>query len=231
MFYDNPNLIQIEEKIWVYKGFVPEEKVKEINDLMSKYTYEDFIIDRHGVDWYKDKAGPMLPELLPVWNMVSEFLAPEYSIHPGLSLQVMKPGDTMFVHADSPGEGNDHELTAHDVWSTCAILDYGIVSYFGDFEGGEVFYPQLGIEYAVRPGDLVIHGAHSKHEHGVREVKSGMRYAYSNFMLKTAKNPGTFHTYGTEESNIAQQDPNKWIAPIFHNPYFDKEGNNILRQS
>lgn len=228
MFTDNPNLIQIEEKIWVYKNFVSEEKVKEINDLMSKYTYEDFIIDRHGVDWYKDKAGPILPELLPVWNQMSELIAPEHVIHPGLSLQVMKPGDTMFVHADSPGDGNDHELTALDLWSTCCILDYGIIAYFGDWEGGEVFYPQLGIEYPVRPGDLIIHGAHSKHEHGVREVKSGMRYAYSNFMLPATKWPGTFHKYGSEECSLAQKSPNTWIAPLVKNPVFDDEGNNLL---
>lgn len=105
----------------------------------------------------------------------------------------------MYVHEDSPGEGHEDELTRLDMWSTCTSLDYGVIVYFGDYEGGEVFYPELDAELWPGPGDLVIHGALSKHKHGVKEVTKGIRYAFANFCLPAHKNPGTFYNFNTPE--------------------------------
>lgn len=228
MFLDNPNLNKIEEGIFVYKNFSSKEEIEKINRIMSTYDKREFEFEQHGLDWYRDKTGPAIPQLIPVWNRISELIAPEYVIHPSMSLNVMLPGDEMFVHADSPGEGMEEDLTVHDRWSTCCVLSYGIVLYFGEFTGGEVFYPGLGIEYAVMPGDLIIHGAHVDHRHGVKEVKSGFRYAFSNFCLKREKNPGSFHNYGTEECLEMQKRPAEWIEPLYINPVFDENGKNKL---
>ncbi len=152
------------------------------------------------VEWYKGKTSILVPELIDVWNMASELISPEYIIHPNLNLQIIKPGDGgMFLHQDSPGENMEEALTQPDRWSTCCIIHYGLVVYFGEFTGGETYYPRQNLDYAVQPGDLIIHGAHTDCEHGVREVTSGIRYAYSNFMLPIEKNPGTFPSYNTKE--------------------------------
>jgi hypothetical protein len=222
MFYNNPNFIRLSEKVFVYPQFVQKNvsptKVQEINDIMAKYNDEDFIVeDYHRIDWYKDKTGPLIPELIDVWDAAGELISPEYVIHPQLNLQVIRPGDGgMFIHTDSPGEGMEEELTQIDRWSTCCIISYGLVIYFGEFTGGETFYTKLDMEYAVKPGDLVIHGAHYDCEHGVREVTSGIRYAYSNFMMLREKNPGTFPCYGTEEDLLRKKQGlyESWLQPI-----------------
>lgn len=222
MFYDNPNLIKVADKVWVYKNFVPQEKVKEINDIMSDAIPSLFRVEEHNIEWYRDKTSPLIPELIDVWNSASELIGPEYLIHPNLALQIIRPGDDgMFIHVDSPGEGMEEELIQDDRWSTCCIISFGLVIYFGEFEGGEVFYPNLGVEVAPQPGDLVIHGAHYGHEHGVKEVTSGVRYAYSNFMLAREKNPGTFPAYGTpeDEERKAKGLVEHWNEPIKTAPH------------
>jgi hypothetical protein len=219
MFQDNKNITKLADKVFLYKNFVPVEKVKEINKIMSNHL-SDFDLNfgnyLQKIDWYKGKTSLLIPELVDVWNAASELIAPEYIIHPNLSLQVIKPGDGgMFLHQDSPGEGMEEELTQIDRWDTCCIIHYGLVVYFGEFTGGETYYPRLGLESAVQPGDLVIHGAHTDCEHGVREVTSGIRYAYSNFMLPIEKNPGTFPSYNTPEDLERKK---KGLADVWNVP-------------
>jgi hypothetical protein len=202
MFYNNPKFTKLADKVFVYKNFVPKKQLDQINQIVNNFAKDKFSIheDWAKVEWYRDKTTPLIPELVDVWNIASELIAPEYIIHPNLSLQVIRPGDGgMFLHQDSPGEGMEEELTQIDRWNTCCIIHYGLVVYFGEFTGGETYYPRLNLEYAVQPGDLVIHGAYTDCEHGVKEVTSGVRYAYSNFMLPIEKNPGTFPSYGTKE--------------------------------
>ena len=214
MFYDNPNIEKIAPKIFVYRNFVPKEMVDAVNKEMAQYSLEDFILDDHAIDWYADKTGPNVLALYPVWDLISDLLEPEFCVHPNLSMQVMKPGDTMFVHSDSPGRDMEEDLTQQDRWNTCCIIEYGVCVYFGEFTGGEVFYPVIGLEVSVNPGDLVIHGTLAEYEHGVREVKSGLRYCYSNFSLYTNENPGTFPVRGSEEELSRRSTPMTWMTPL-----------------
>jgi hypothetical protein len=220
MFQNNKNITKLADKIYIYKQFIPKEKVEEINGIMSKNLTEELI--NYGnkfqnVEWYKGKTSILIPELIDVWDAANELISPEYIIHPNLNFQIIRPGDGgMFLHQDSPGENMEEELTQPDRWSTCCIIHYGLVVYFGDFTGGEVYYPRQNLECAVQPGDLVIHGAHTDCEHGVREVTSGIRYAYSNFMLPVEKNPGTFPSYGTPEDLERKKQglTSVWNVPI-----------------
>jgi hypothetical protein len=240
MFWEKENVEKIADGIWIYKNFVSKEKVEEINGIMERYKtfksvpnhsggtlYEDMLID-----WYQEKTSPMITELYPVWCQMSELLGPEYQIHPQLSMLVTRPGDTMFIHSDSPGEEMNEDLTVEDRWNTCCVLQYGAVVYFGEFEGGEVFYPHINkdgvfeggqtplkegreLRVSPQPGDLVIHGALSNHAHGVHEITKGYRYAFSNFVLPASKNPGTFPAYGTKENDERWQAGwEEWTKPI-----------------
>jgi hypothetical protein len=118
------------------------------------------------------------------------------------------------------GEDHAEELTIPDVWSTCCLLSWGACVYFGDFEGGEIYYPNRGVEIPVQPGDLVIHGAHSDCEHGVKPTTKGERYVFSNFSLKAEKNPGTFYNYKTPEyyKQLEEDGIGNWAYPLKENP-------------
>jgi hypothetical protein len=212
MFTDNPNLIKLDEKIFWYKNFLSKEEVDRINNIVKDTSLGD-----HWFEEIEFKVTPTIPELMDTWNKVSEFLQPTHVIHPLLSMIYFGEGKQMLPHCDSPGEDHAEELTVPDVWSTCCLLDYGVITYFGEFTGGELYYPNQDIVIPVQPGDLVIHGALKSHSHGVKPVTSGMRYAYSNFSVKAEKNPGTFYNYGTPENEARQKDFHDWCNPLIEN--------------
>jgi hypothetical protein len=219
MFINDPNLETIIDGVYIYRNFIPAKLVAKINGIANDRVNIGLDEFNSLIPWYRDKSTSEIPQLYEVWELMSKFLLPTHVIHPMLHLNIMRPGDgEMFVHEDSPGEGNEHTLTNVDRWSTCCLLDYGVITYFGEFTGGETFYPELGVEVAPQPGDMIIHGAHSKHKHGVREVTSGIRYAFSNFSLKPEKNPGTFSNYGTKEhEEQLSKGLDKWMTPYIHN--------------
>jgi hypothetical protein len=217
MFTDNPKVEQVAEQVWIYRGFITPEENENIMRLMREHeaTYKDskdaFVFRDQYIDWYKDKTGPSMPELKPIWDRLSMMLYPEHYIHPQLFVNVMRPGDEgMFVHADSPGMNMEHDLTQLDRWSTCCRLSHGVVAYMGDYEGGEIFYPNIEadgrikdrpgdpddcLQVDVRPGDVAIHGATHPWEHGVRKITSGIRFAYSNFCMEKEHAPGTYELF------------------------------------
>lgn len=240
MFTENSNLKQIAEKVWVYKNFVSPEKVAEINKIMEQYRDKQDVPNHLGgtkheemlIDWYQNKTSPIIPELYPVWQDINRLISPEHQIHPQLFLTVTRENDEMFIHADSPGEEMQENLTVEDRWNTCCVLSHGAVVYFGDFDGGEVFYPHINsdgkfegglvplnenreLRIQPEPGDLVIHGAHNDYAHGVHKIKSGYRYAFSNFVLPASKNPGTFPAYDSKENDERwNKGIPEWLTPI-----------------
>ncbi len=230
MFWDNPNLTKYADEIYVYKNFLSKEDVDYINNLMEPYRQRpaSFNTDVNTIDWYNDKEGPQMPELQVIWDKISEFLAPEFIIHPQQNLAVLRPGDEgMFVHNDNPGEGMDDLLTQEDRWHTCCVLSYGVCAYFGEFEGGELYYPhihpdgRIGTEgemedclvVPVQPGDLAIHWAQHPYEHGTKPISSGIRYVFSKFSLRAEKNPGTFPVWGTQE-DLDRKANGTWMQVI-----------------
>lgn len=217
-FVNDPNLTILEEGVMIYRNFIDADTVKTITKKIDEVLKQNHSVDSR-IPWYNNRSTPSMPELFPIWEKISAFLAPTHVIHPRLQITVMYPGDSMFVHEDSPGEGNEHMLTQYDMYNTCTTLDYGVIAYFGDWEGGEVYYQELdGLTVDPKPGDLVIHGATPRWKHGVTEVKSGIRYAFSNFCLPAEKNPKSFYNYGTKEYYDQLKDGlDIWQEPLYHN--------------
>jgi hypothetical protein len=238
MFYDRPDCIKLAEKIFLFKNALPKELIDHLNKAymemdQSTLEYEDTLIE-----WYSNKVATEMPtpRIHEAWELISDILYPEYILHPSVNVLAVKPGDGgMFVHADSPGRGCEDMLTQLDEFSTCCIIDYGLVMYLGEWTGGAIFYPQLNpdgtpkmhenvqegcFEYTPEIGDIIIHSAHSPYEHGVREVESGTRFAYSNFVLRMEDNPGSFYTYKTPEyyEQLGEKEDGflkRWIIPLY----------------
>lgn len=251
-FYDREDCLNIspyvdaygtKSGIFVFKNYIPEELLNKIESQLKgtdPISYEENLID-----WYADKISKRPDGLLEVWELLGDLIGPEWVIHPQNNLLTIKPGDGgMFMHSDSPGKHQCHLLSQTDTWSTCCLLDYGVVAYFGDYEGGEIYYPNVNpdgtlktgdvdmdqpcLEYKPGRGDVVIHSAFDPYGHGVREVTSGIRYAFSNFCLKAIDNPGTFYNYGTEEyynqiGDRSEESIKNWAEPLRENPQFTKD--------
>lgn len=58
----------------------------------------------------------------------------------------------------------------------------GVIYLNDDFEGGEIYYPNLG-GYEVRPepGMVVLHRAGIEHSHGIKKITKGTRHTISTF--------------------------------------------------
>jgi len=231
--------------VFVFKNIIPEDLMQKIEkDAKIKDKPIDF--QKTLINWYAEKTTEHLEGLHELWELISEILSPGWVIHPSLNLLKVVPGNNgMFVHSDSPGKDMCHRLSQLDIWSSCCELDYGVVAYLGDWEGGNIFYPNIKpdgtpyiegqgnnencFELIPERGDIVIHSAFKPYEHGVREVTSGIRYAFSCFALKREDNPGTFYNYGTPEYNQQVGDKSVkhlsefWIKPLISNPHFSDE--------
>jgi hypothetical protein len=194
MFTDNPNIEKIHEGVYIYRNFLDKKFVEKISAKILEIG--DGVDLKHSNNWYEDKVYQM-EEMAESYKKASELLLPELYIVPSIMILITKPGDEMFVHTDSPEE--DQHVDSPDPFETCHIVDYGIVIYYGDWTGGDVFYPDLGISVSPRPGDLLIHKSRNPYSHGVRKIESGVRGAQSLFAVTAEKNPGTFVVYGSKE--------------------------------
>lgn len=75
-------------------------------------------------------------------------------------------------HSDYTGE----ETSGKVVTSLIYIND--------DFEGGELYFPNLDYRYKSRAGDLVLFPVDDIHTHGVSIISSGIRYSTPYFYFK-----------------------------------------------
>lgn len=92
-----------------------------------------------------------------------------------------EPGKRMLPHYDNLG--GDHS----------APVMYGCVYYLNDdFEGGELWYPNQGVEYTPVAGDMIIHPGSREYSHGVREVISGLRISAGSFITQKDQSDDEF---------------------------------------
>ena len=259
MFYDRedctkvsffPDVYGTPSGVFVFKNFFSDEQCKIVEDFLDR----EYTSGQHSetlIGWYAKRVSPYIPNIIDIWEPLSEMLYPEFVIHPTTTCLVISAPDDegMFAHSDSPGKNMCSMLTQVDSWKTCCELDYGLVAYFGDFEGGEIYYPMINpdgskkdvpggdvLTYKPQRGDVVIHGAFDTHTHGVRPVTSGTRYAYANFVLKPEMNPGTFHNYKTPEyfaqiGDKSDETIYNWDTPLKENPQFTKDRIKMMQES
>jgi len=213
MFYNNKNVETIVDGIYIYRNFIEKEYVDKINKIVYN-AIGDYDPFSHPNNWYEDKTYS-IPELDYAWEKASDLLFPEIHIVPATEVLITKTGDEMFVHTDSP-ENGAIEVNSPDPFQTCHIVDYGVLIYYGEWTGGNIFYPELNVEISPRPGDLVVHKSRHPYDHGVRKIESGIRAAQSMFALTEKDHPGTFPKYKSEEYYKIKSSNNKnaWTSPL-----------------
>lgn len=179
--------IKLSDQIFLFKNFISNEHAKTLHEIADSLP-EDAWLKDSPEEWFNDKfSNSGSSELNLLHQTISELVSPNYEPLPLNKFGRLKTGQGMYEHADSPGEDKKEEVTAGDPYGSCHIVKYGVILYFSNCEGGEVYYPNLNIEYKPEPGDLLIHSSDEKHTHGVKEVKSGIRYIYPNFIIEKNK--------------------------------------------
>jgi hypothetical protein len=172
VLHDNQNLELIEEKIWVIHNFVKEEESNAYLDFAKSVPEEDWWKENSG--WYHGKYINALvsPEIESLSDTIIKRFSSLFKVGESLtygspgSIHRMTQGQEMFVHADfSEVDESDNE-----------IILFNTAIYHNNVPGGEIYYPEIGIEYHPEQGDLVIHPGTTKYRHGVKPVTKETRY-------------------------------------------------------
>ena len=182
--YFNYKPIEIYKDIILFENFFLQEEMNYYIELLEKMTstdwnshgnYEssDFVLDvffdRISLDIVKN--WPVNDNGKPQSNMnfldrILDLITPEYWSFQHTNFLKMLPGEKIEPMSSNFGE-YDHS--------------YVIAGYISDFEGGEITFPELNFEYKVKKGDLLIFP--KQYSNGVKEVKSGIRYSYLDYMF------------------------------------------------
>lgn len=178
---------EIGKDIYLYKSFLSKDEAKNFADIASSLKEED---------WYSDgfiTHSIVVPEIDLVMEKISSIVPEGMDFGPQKCFVRMLPGDTWGYHADNYKyqetldkaslyvDGEPFELVKNSM--------YGIVIYYSEFEGGEIHYNRQDIEFKPSPGDMIVHSSLEHCFHGVKEVKSGIRYSSGPFIYNYIKVP------------------------------------------
>jgi hypothetical protein len=88
------------------------------------------------------------------------------------------PGSLQSPHADKQlNDGSPNPFPLYDLNS--------VIYWNDEFTGGQIYYPQHGIEVEIEPGMAVAHPGDINYMHGVKEVISGVRWTTPSFYTIT----------------------------------------------
>lgn len=183
----NDKFEKIGKDIYVYKNFLSKEECLEIVNFLKNINENKWIdskiIGNSKFFYSKDEFSFMYKKLKNI--VPDEFvLGMEY---PFTAVR-LKKNDFWSVHRDVDDFDKKQNMYNNEEKYEEKILSfYGVVIYFNDFEGGEIYYPDQNITYQGKAGDLIIHSSSSFH--GVKPVTSEVRYSHSNFIGKKIRIP------------------------------------------
>jgi hypothetical protein len=157
---------QIHENIWVIHNFITIEERNFYINLAESANEEEWWKREKG--WWNGKFLPVPKESDIPEGIVKRLKAiisdEDYWVWGSpRSVHRIKPGEKMFLHADNP-----NEKSGLNNW-----VDLSFVLYHNEFNGGEIIYPELNVEYHPLPGDLLMHPGSQNYLHGTKEVLPG----------------------------------------------------------
>ena len=179
--------------IYVYPNFISEDECSNIVDIIKSIPEEDWHGRfNEGGQGYEVAYQP-IEQIEILNNRLKNILDDGIGLGWSLAPTRMRLGMVGPHHSDnfdflkvveaskSLKDGEDFDLAENNI--------AGIIMYFNDFEGGEIYYSNQDVLYAPKAGDLVIHSSQEHCRHQVQEVKSEVRYSHSSHLFTTVKVP------------------------------------------
>lgn len=155
---------KIHEDIYEIEEFITQLEVDSILKYLDSGEWEG----SNSSNWEKriKKLNPRPKEIDDICKRISNLFLSYGAINNIQSIQRFEIGGSMGIHIDKMPYNN---------------VKYGMVCYLNDnYEGGEIYYPDLNIEMKPKSKSLVIHRGDIRH--GVKEVLSGSdRYFLTTF--------------------------------------------------
>lgn len=173
-------MFKLHDQIWVVPNFIEAESLNTLYSSIKSKEADEWFRDGSPKEsfWYgRSLHKTALDEgsqrvIISVENNLASSFSEYERIHEIQSiLRTINDGRHLGYHQDNSAPGDENNR-------------FGIVVYINDnYEGGEIHYKNLNIQYKPSQGDLVVHYAGL--EHGVTEVSSGERYILTSFVKGT----------------------------------------------
>jgi hypothetical protein len=172
-------ITHLESNIYLFKDFFEKDKIDYINLKISELDTSDWF--KHENVTPGDISGQYLDGKLSLdiidqdfHDSLINFFAPE--------LWIFSHGNILKIES---GESSTTEHSLSDRMEYYKeIIPYKIAVYLSDFGGGEIVFPNIGFEYKPEAGDLLIFKSGIEYEHYTKEVTSGTRYVYMDYLIK-----------------------------------------------
>lgn len=160
-------LIKHHDEIWELENFLYEDEIDTSFKFIRNTSDDQWVNNRN---W----KIPDFSELKMLTEHIKrrmlcyvENVELEIGIH---DIQRLVPGAFLDRHQDIDTSEKGFNIV------------YGAVAYLNDnFEGGEIYYPDLDYKIKPKRGSLILHKAEYLHE--VLPVKSGIRYMVTIFIV------------------------------------------------
>jgi hypothetical protein len=187
----NDKFTKIGDEIYVYKNFISDEELEEINSFILSLSEDDWYEQNKDIKWMLRTDDKKI--LGPIRDRIVSLADEDMTVGSNTAFVKMKKDYSWGVHEDDYEFRDVIEKSKSyregDPFESVDISAYGIVIYFNNFDGGEIYYPEQNIEYKPKPGDMVIHGSGFNCRHGVKKILSDVRYSHSNHISKKIKIP------------------------------------------
>ena len=165
---------KIHDESFVYHNFLSQDELKEVMDEIHHIANNNNFQHCINLPFFA-KYDKRLKDL---------FYGGKIDFASMTEIQVRQPGIGQKIHIDFVNHMNplldmvvneDFEGEKEEIFLNPLAF---IIYLNDDYEGGEISYPEYKIDYKPVAGDLVVHFVEVPH--GVKIVKSGIRYTHSN---------------------------------------------------
>ena len=158
---------KIHEGIFEIENFLSEEENSKIMNFVSNLHQRSWQRDEDK-KYFKINGNKIFYFLdSDIRNRIDNIFSSQYEIQQFLAVYKYEENDKHNSHTDDGTKEN---------------VRHGLVIYLNeDFDGGEVFYPELDITYKPKARSMLIHRASIWHE--VLPVKNGKRYVLTTFAI------------------------------------------------
>lgn len=180
----------------VIKGIIDPDKAREIASWLWDASKDDLSNPRPNFKFYginhtdPNAVYPYSDYINEVIDFSSDFFRSNYEIEYTFELKRVF-GNIMKVGAEVNSHNDDGDIYADKP----AIEKHysGLLFFNNDYEGGELFFENLGVELKPEPGDLVLFRGDERRLHGVRPVTKGYRanliIFFRDFAIDTDQHP------------------------------------------
>lgn len=182
--------------IYVYENFISKDECFSILESIKSIPEEKWIEVVNAIGQGFESAHVPLPQIAIANQRLIKMLDEGVNLGHSLVPTRMRKGFVGPHHSDNfdflkvveanklVKEDDDFDLAENNI--------AGLIMYFNDFDGGEIYYSNQDITYYPKAGDLVIHSSGEHCRHQVQEVKSEVRYSHSSHLYNMIRVPKGF---------------------------------------